>query len=358
MNIYTLEELADMHAVYADTHHNGRAAQRLYSRIFPNRRRPSHTIFEKINRRLRETGLLRPQNHRLGPRRTARTPMVEEMVLGMIAENRGTSTRSIARTLEVSNFVVWQILHEDRLHPFHRQKVQDLNENDFGNRVMFCNWYIRKCEEDELFSGSILFSDESLFTREGLFNSHNNHVWNNDNPHAKFIRSFQNRFSLNVWGGIIGDHLLGPYFLPARLNGASYLQFLEDTLPELLEDVPIALRQRMWFQHDGAPPHFARVVRNHLDEAFLNRWIGRGGPVSWPARSPDLTSLDFFLWGHVKEIVYKTQVNTVEELRGRIVAAFEDIRETPEILTRVQASMLKRCNACVEVGGGHFENLQ
>jgi len=31
---------------------------------------------------------------------------------------------------------------------------------------------------------------------------------------------------------------------------------------------------------------------------YPNRWIGRGEPQNWPARSPDLTPLEFFLWKH------------------------------------------------------------
>jgi len=34
------------------------------------------------------------------------------------------------------------------------------------------------------------------------------------------------------------------------------------------------------------------------------RWIGRGGPTAWPPTSPDLTPLDLFLWGCVKESTY------------------------------------------------------
>ncbi|GFU90574.1 uncharacterized protein TNCV_4051561 [Trichonephila clavipes] len=55
----------------------------------------------------------------------------------------------------------------------------------------------------------------------------------------------------------------------------------------------------MWFQHDGAPAHFRADVRSALDTAYPKRWIGRGGPVNWPARSPDLSCLDF-LSGHMK----------------------------------------------------------
>jgi len=46
----------------------------------------------------------------------------------------------------------------------------------------------------------------------------------------------------------------------------------------------------MYFQHDGAPPHYTRYVREDLNESFRNRWLGRGGPVAWPLWSPDLNT--------------------------------------------------------------------
>ncbi|EFN79901.1 hypothetical protein EAI_14953, partial [Harpegnathos saltator] len=45
---------------------------------------------------------------------------------------------------------------------------------------------------------------------------------------------------------------------------------------------------RMCFMHDGAPAHFSRIAREYLNNNYINRWIGRGGPIAWPARSPDL----------------------------------------------------------------------
>ena len=50
-------------------------------------------------------------------------------------------------------------------------------------------------------------------------------------------------------------------------------------------------------QQDGAPPHWVSDVRRFLDATFLNRWIGRDGPTPWPPRSPDITPLEFVLWG-------------------------------------------------------------
>ncbi|EZA46824.1 hypothetical protein X777_01144 [Ooceraea biroi] len=56
----------------------------------------------------------------------------------------------------------------------------------------------------------------------------------------------------------------------------------------------------MWYQHGGCPAHNARVAPTVLHETFPEHWIGRGGHISWPARSPDLNPLDFFV-GNVKE---------------------------------------------------------
>jgi hypothetical protein len=37
-----------------------------------------------------------------------------------------------------------------------------------------------------------------------------------------------------------------------------------------------------------------------------------------PLRSPDLTKLDFFLWGHMKNNVYSSKPRNLEELRFNI----------------------------------------
>jgi hypothetical protein len=52
--------------------------------------------------------------------------------------------------------------------------------------------------------------------------------------------------------------------------------------------------ERIWYQQDGAPPHYAVIVRRYLEEVFPNWWIRRRDQIEWPARSPDLTPLDFF----------------------------------------------------------------
>jgi hypothetical protein len=83
------------------------------------------------------------------------------------------------------------------------------------------------------------------------------------------------------------------------------------------------LRRGYWFQHDGAPTHCTNVLCEYLDETFGDIWNGRGGPITWPPRSPDLTPLDLFLWRTCKAWWYETRPDLV----ARIAVAAGTIRE-------------------------------
>lgn len=120
-------------------------------------------------------------------------------------------------------------------------------------------------------------------------------------------------------------------------------------LTDLLDDVPIQLRRGMFFMHDGAPPHFSVNVRAHLNDFYPERWIGRGGPVAWPPRSPDLNPLDYFVWGYLKSLVYAVPVQNVEELQQRVVNGCEVIRNRLGIFQKVRKSMKKRVRSCIEM---------
>jgi len=76
---------------------------------------------------------------------------------------------------------------------------------------------------------------------------------------------------------------------------------------------------RPWiiFQQDGAPPHWGLDIRRFLDATFPNRWIGTDCPTPWPPRSPDITPLDLFLWGYVKDKVFSTPVPDITYLKAR-----------------------------------------
>ena len=81
--------------------------------------------------------------------------------------------------------------------------------------------------------------------------------------------------------------------MPRNLNSNNYLHVLQDYFIDMLDALPLNLRQNMLFMQDGAPPHFSNQVQIYLNTIFHERWIGRGSPFPWPARSLDFNPLDF-----------------------------------------------------------------
>ncbi|GFX90150.1 uncharacterized protein TNCV_2712711 [Trichonephila clavipes] len=254
---------ADMILAYGATDCNGRAAQRLYAERHPVRRTPAHTMFARLHQQLCETGSF--QKAARNRDRTARNELNEEIVLDMvettpslstrdmiettpslstrdmIETTPSLSTRGIANEIGISYSSVWRILDDSALHPFHYHRVQSLKECYFAPRQAFSQRYLQQRIANPLFAASVLFTDEAPFSREGIFNTHNSHSWAAANPHVTRTRAAQDRFLVNVWAGILGDHLIGPYILP----DPRYLIFLEQVLPELLDSAHVTAATRM-----------------------------------------------------------------------------------------------------------------
>lgn len=69
------------------------------------------------------------------------------------------------------------------------------------------------------------------------------------------------RFSGNVWIGVIANILIGSYFLPYNLNTEFYEHFLEEEMVDLLENVPQEMRENMYYYHDDCFTYYRVTVR-------------------------------------------------------------------------------------------------
>lgn len=236
-----------------------------------------------------------------------------------------------------------------KMKTYHITSVQALLVDDYLARQAFCEDMIQLILDDPNIMKNICFSDESIFKLDGKVNKHNCIVWGYENPHLIEETPMKSP-SVHVWAAMFHNKLIGPYFFDENVTGESYLNMLQTYF------IPSLKRCHRFsstiFQQDGAPPHWARSVRTFLDESFPRRWIGRSGPTTWPARSPDLTPLDYFLWGYIKEIVYKQKPRTTDELREFIVSAFQSVNS--DLLQNVFANFEKRLVLCIQNDGGHF----
>ena len=113
--------------------------------------------------------------------------------------------------------------------------------------------------------------------------------------------------------------------------------------------------QNIWFQQDGAAAHCGREVRAYLDTPFPHRWIGRRGEIEWPAKSPDLTPLHYFLWGYLKGKVYSTQPQSLDELQNQILQEATLIDR--EMIRKAVTHFHNLTAFCQEAQGFQFEHL-
>jgi hypothetical protein len=74
-----------------------------------------------------------------------------------------------------------------------------------------------------------------------------------------------------------------------------------------------------------------------------------------PPRSPYSTPTDFVLSSYLKDAVYNTKPETLQELRQEIQLSGTAIPEASLVVTC--QSVADRCQLCHEVNGGHFEHL-
>ena len=127
-------------------------------------------------------------------------------------------------------------------------------------------------------------SDKSFSVREGHHTGLpyflSVHYWANRNPRWMISVPFQHPWSVTYWCGIVGDHVIGPNLFEGPLTGQVYANFLQNVLPQLMEDVPSHVCINMWMQHEGAPHHHVLYSRQVMNEIFDEKWIGRGGPVA------------------------------------------------------------------------------
>lgn len=349
MERYTRNEHIDMLLIYGECRKNAVQAQELYQQRYPNRRHPNRRYFSRLEQRLRREG---NQNNRENFIVNEET---EINALALVEITPGMSTREVGSECGISHMTAQRILRKHKYRSRKYQLHQHLYEADHQRRLAYCHWFLGNHYNDINFAKSILYTDESRFTNFGVFNRNNTRYWSKENKHLVRQVNRQERFGFNCWVGIIGERIVGPIFFRYQLTGERYLDLLQNDIEEGLDNLPLETLRTLYFQQDGAPPHNSRAVTQFLNNKYGQRLISTNGPVQWPPRSPDLTPLDFFLWGTLKNKVYATPSNTVEELQRRVVQACEEI--APQVLQNVVLSTVRRVELCQRENGNLIEQL-
>ncbi|KAA6322565.1 MAG: putative transposable element tc3 transposase, partial [Streblomastix strix] len=192
-----------------------------------------------------------------------------------------------------------RLANEFGFHSYRDNPIEQLSAQDKLNRHAFQLLILEKSLRIPDFFFKIWFYDECLFELGGQPKVKNMYYSSRKNPSFHFDKPHKQKGKM-IWVTVSGAGLICPFFYDNSVNTLSYQQLLSDKfLPEL--NARHRNASQFFYQQDGAPAHYALDNREILDQIFLRRQIGRERPIKWPARSPDLSPLDFWLWGILRD---------------------------------------------------------
>ena len=152
--------------------------------------------------------------------------------------------------------------------------------------------------------------------------------------------------------------VVGPYFYEeggetVTVTFNRHCEMLENFLRSRLEEFDDS--EGFWFQQGGATADTARRSLGILREMFPSRLISLRCGIEWPARSPDLTPCDFFLWGYLKAEVYKHRPQTLKILKDAIREEVAAI--SPEMTNIVMETFRERLRQCIANNCRHLTDV-
>lgn len=254
------------------------------------------------------------------------------------------STRRRSEEMGIPRSTLMKVMKKDLGYkPFKSVKVQYLSNEDHISRVELCQQILNRYDNPRR-KQQLLFTDECAIYGDGknvnsvFWSRQNPHFWEQVNQHPPIVM---------VWAGMSAQNVIGPFFIEERISANVYLQMLRTQLVPRLHELGILYSAH--FQQDGAPAHTAHITREYLNEIFPNRWVGKFGPIGWPARSPDLSSCDNALWGLVKPSIMAQKCRTVDELKNVITNEFAKIGK--ETLEKIHNRTFRRLQLCIDHQG-------
>ena len=259
-------------------------------------------------------------------------------------------------------------------HPYKLHRRHVLKPNDMVRRVTMARYVLDKVAADPEWTKNVWMSDEAVFSLNGNVNTKNIICYSEKGggrPEDFCIDVTKHAASVMPWACLAGDgrKLNLKYFepemvdgerVPGTLNGARYYKLLRyRAIPQIKALNNGSLANQVW-QQDGAKPHWSEQNLTYLQGQFGTNTVALGaarwGGGEWAPHSPDLSVLDFSVWGIMKFHVFQHPMPTTKQgLKEKIQLVWE--REiTPELIQKMYKSFITRCRKVLEKNGAHQDN--
>jgi hypothetical protein len=127
-------------------------------------------------------------------------------------------------------------------------------------------WFVQQYAEPS-FHLPDFSSDEAGFARDSFIN-----FSTTASGQRILLTVYASLYTSNssAWIGIVADSLVGKHVFTLQLIGNHYHDLTLNGLPDLLEDIPLVVREWMSFMNDGASTYFSSAVRDVLSSTYHN----------------------------------------------------------------------------------------
>ncbi|KAJ8956613.1 hypothetical protein NQ318_013966 [Aromia moschata] len=202
---------------YGDKTRSQNTVCEMFNQKYPNKHINQSTV-SKIEKKFREHGNVNDLPKRRRPK-VANEEMSLNVLLS-VQENHHASSRTLGQQHGISHSSIQKILRTHKYHPYKVQLIHELNEDDPDRRVQFCEQMLTICNANPMFLRNLIFCNESTFTLNGIVNRQKYRYWADVNPHW-VMEAHTNTWmgngntcpqKVNVWAGIVGNRVVGPYF--------------------------------------------------------------------------------------------------------------------------------------------------
>jgi len=165
---------------------------------------------------------------------------------------------------------------------------------------------------------------------------------------------------VTVWAALSARGIIGPYFYEDQrghavtVNSERYIAMLQNFFAPALQNFD-GFNQRWWFQQDGATCHTSNDSMSAVHAIFGQKVISRRGDINLPPRSPDLSPMDFFLWGYLKSKVFNSNPLSLAELKELIREEIQKISQNT--CKAVNENFRSRLKQCQNNHGAHMDDV-
>ena len=259
-------------------------------------------------------------------------------------------------------------------HPYKLHYRHILKPADKVKRVTMCQQVLNKFASDPTWLDNVWMSDEAVFSLNGNVNSKNVVCYSearSGRPENFTLENTKHADSVMPWACLAGDgrKLDLKFFEPevvdgervsGTMNGERYYKLMRyRAIPQIKALNQGTLDNQTW-QQDGARPHWTQNNLAYIQGQFgvntLALGAARWGGGEWAPHSPDLSVLDFCIWGIMKHHVFKHPMPTTKQgLKDKITMVW-DREITPDLVKKAFGGFISRCRKVLDKNGGHQDN--